>query len=125
MPRVDFSIATLASLVVACAGDDAGGTSPRDAGTLDGATCPAKAPTCPTGCAPLEVMAIDEANQCLSTPVVVGCWDGVGGANALAGCIKDAVSGTKYLTPTTTYIKELVSSGEWELCTTSVSQACP
>lgn len=121
--------AMIATLAIACSDSEKSTTSSNDAGISDGAqeaaSCPAKASTCPSPCAPVEVFAIDDANECLTTPAVIGCWGGTGGANALAGCLKDAVTGTKYLTPTTSYIKELVKSGEWELCTTSASQPCP
>jgi hypothetical protein len=121
--------AMITTLAIACSDGENSTTPSSDAGVSDGAqeaaSCPAKASTCPSPCAPVEVAAVDDTNECLTAPSVVGCWGGTGGATHLAGCIKDAATGTKYLTPTTSYIKELVKSGEWELCTTSASQPCP
>ena len=123
--RTTNALSVVAAVIVLGCGGSEDSTPGGDAGTDAQAVCPAKTDVCPSWCAPLEMYAIDSANECLAEPKIVGCWDGTGGANAQFGCIQDPETNVKYLTPSTSYIKELVKSGEWQVCSTTASQPCP
>jgi hypothetical protein len=87
--------------------------------------CPPKASTCPSSCYPILGREVDAANNCFLPAEPVACWLGTSGANAQFGCIQDPDTGAQYVVGSTTYIKDLVDSGKWGGCTTSVTQPCP
>lgn len=95
-----------------------------DAGGDGQPACPAKATTCPPSCYAIGGFKIDSVKHCVGSPEVLACWDGTGGMNAQYGCIVDRDTNDHYLVGSTTYIPDLVATGEWLACGVSATQPC-
>ncbi|MBK7583131.1 MAG: hypothetical protein IPI67_23400 [Myxococcales bacterium] len=83
------------------------------------------ATSCASECLTIAGFRLDEQQNCFTGSDIIACWGGTGGINAQNGCIRDLKSGVAYMVGSTTYIEDLVASGEWSVCSTTSSDACP
>lgn len=77
-------------------------------------SCPFPASTCSPPCVPVTGTRIDNANQCLSSAVVVGCLHGDTQLNTDAACFKRSQDGV--LLGTSSSLRDTLGA-DWESCT--------